>query len=171
MTIPTASLLGFAAWTLALLLGSVGVYRWSHILTGREAITDFPPDRPHGSGWYRRAMRAHSNCLENLPVFTALIVVLAITGMTSPPIKALCLIILGARIFQSLTHVAFTETTTTVSLRFSFFFAQILAMLVIIGLIANNSLHGVGGTMTVNLQSRTVAEQLKPLSTTQGTDD
>lgn len=38
MTIPIWVLLGFAGWTLLTLFGTVGVYRWSHILTGRVPI-------------------------------------------------------------------------------------------------------------------------------------
>jgi len=38
MPIPVWVLLGFAAWTLFILFTTVGVYRWSRILTGRTAI-------------------------------------------------------------------------------------------------------------------------------------
>jgi len=33
MTIPVWALLGFAAWTVVLLLGTVGVYRWASWLS------------------------------------------------------------------------------------------------------------------------------------------
>jgi hypothetical protein len=36
MTIPLWVLLGFAAWTLLTLFTTVGVYRWTRILTGRS---------------------------------------------------------------------------------------------------------------------------------------
>ena len=67
MTIPVWVLLGFAGWTLATLLGSVGLYRWSRILTGKAQIREFRADVPHGSDWYQRAMRAHANCIETSP--------------------------------------------------------------------------------------------------------
>ncbi len=67
MPIPVWVLLGFAAWTLLLLFATVGVYRWSRILTGRTAIATWRADESQGSEWYRRAMRAHMNCIENLP--------------------------------------------------------------------------------------------------------
>ena len=73
MTIPMWMLLGFAAWTVALLLFTVGIYRWSRILTGRVPIREFRADRIEGDDWYRRAMRAHANCIENLPVFGAIV--------------------------------------------------------------------------------------------------
>lgn len=52
MTIPMWVLLAFAAWTLAVLMGSVGVYRWSRILTGRASLREWRPDVPQGSEWY-----------------------------------------------------------------------------------------------------------------------
>jgi hypothetical protein len=69
MTIPVWVLLGFAAWTLLTLFTTVGVYRWARILTGRAAISERRADEVQGSEWYRRAMRAHLNCVENLPVY------------------------------------------------------------------------------------------------------
>jgi hypothetical protein len=36
VSIPVLALLAFAVWTLLLLFGSVGVYRWSRILSGRR---------------------------------------------------------------------------------------------------------------------------------------
>ena len=63
MTIPQWALLGFAVWTLLVLFGTVGVYRWSRILTGRVRISDWQANQPQGSDWYRRAMRAHMNCV------------------------------------------------------------------------------------------------------------
>lgn len=46
MTVPVWVLLGFAGWTLSTLSLSVGVYRWSRILTGPSAGAGCPP----GSG-------------------------------------------------------------------------------------------------------------------------
>ena len=44
MTVPQWALLGFSVWTLLVLFGTVGVYRWARILTGRARI--FPNGRP-----------------------------------------------------------------------------------------------------------------------------
>ena len=78
MSVPVWMLLGFAAWTVLLLLATVGVYRWSRILTGRMAIRNFRADQVEGAEWYKRAMRAHANCVENLPVFGAIVIALYI---------------------------------------------------------------------------------------------
>ncbi len=83
MTVPQWALLGFAVWTLLVLFGTVGVYRWSRILTGRVGISEWQADQPQGSEWYQRAMRAHMNCVENLPVFAALVLCATATGANS----------------------------------------------------------------------------------------
>ena len=71
--VPVWMLVGFATWTVLLLLATVGVYRWSRILTGRMPIRSFRADQIEGADWYIRAMRAHANCVENLPVFGAIV--------------------------------------------------------------------------------------------------
>jgi uncharacterized MAPEG superfamily protein len=128
MTIPLWVLLGFAAWTLAVLLGTVGVYRWSRILSGIANLNEFPADIPHGDDWYRRAMRAHANCLENLPIYTAIVVVIVATGTRSPILDILATLLLLARIMQTIIHIGFKQNNTIVGFRFFFFFTQLICM-------------------------------------------
>src|SRR5215207_9361876 len=137
MSVPVLVLLAFAVWTLLTLFGSVGVYRWSRILTGRASIAEWRADLPQGSGWYQRAMRAHMNCVENLPIYTALVVALTAPGLRSPTIDRLSIAILTARVAQTLTHIVLPPTNRAASLRFTFFFAQavcMIAMGILIGL-------------------------------------
>jgi len=91
MSIPLWVLLGFAAWTLLTLFATVGVYRWTRILSGRTGIAEWRADEPQGSDWYRRAQRAHMNCLENLPVYTALVIVLYVRQIDTTALDALAL--------------------------------------------------------------------------------
>jgi uncharacterized MAPEG superfamily protein len=128
MTIPVWVLLLFAGWTLATLLATVGVYRWSRILTGRAALSEFRADEQHGSEWYRRAMRAHANCVENLPVYAAVVVAIVASGVRSPMLDMLAVVLLAARALQTVTHVAFEQTDAVVGVRFAFFFIQIVCM-------------------------------------------
>lgn len=139
MTVPVWMLLGFAAWTVLLLLFTVGIYRWSRILTGRVPIRDFRADRVEGDDWYRRAMRAHANCVENLPVFGAIVFALFVSGTTGPAVNFLSVGILAARILQSLVHVGLVQTNTVVAFRFAFFFAQILGFLALIVMVVRFS--------------------------------
>ncbi|HXJ34827.1 MAG TPA: MAPEG family protein [Candidatus Eisenbacteria bacterium] len=128
MSVPVLVLLLFAGWTLATLLATVGVYRWSHILTGRAALSEFRADEQQGSDWYRRAMRAHANCLENLPLYAAIVVAIVASGARSPTLDTLAVVMLAARVLQTLTHVTFPQTDPVVGVRFAFFFTQLVCM-------------------------------------------
>jgi uncharacterized MAPEG superfamily protein len=134
--LPELMLLGFAAWTLVLLIATVGVYRLSRISRGRAGMGDFRADRVEGQDWYVRSMRAHANCVENLPVFAVLVYVLRASGIVDPAVDPLCAVILAARISQSLVHVCWRQTDRVVSVRFAFFFVQLLSFCVLIALIA-----------------------------------
>lgn len=128
MTIPVWILLGFAAWTVLSLCASVGVYRWSRILTGRSDIHEFPADKPEGSDLYRRSMRAHANCVENLPLYTAVVVIIVVSGVDSIVLDRLSILLLAARIIQTSVHIAFEQTSKVVWIRFSMFATQITCM-------------------------------------------
>jgi uncharacterized MAPEG superfamily protein len=129
MTIPVWVLLLFAGWTLATLLATVGVYRWSRILTGRAALSEFRADEQQGSEWYRRAMRAHANCVENLPVYAAIVVAIEASGVRSPALDTLAIVLLAGRVLQTVTHVAVEQTNAVVGVRFAFFFTQLVCMI------------------------------------------
>jgi uncharacterized MAPEG superfamily protein len=135
MTIPVWALLAFAAWTLVLLLTTVGVYRWTRILTGRAPIRGFRADDVEGSDWYRRAMRAHANCIGNLPVFAAIVFALSAGNVRGNWVDTLTMVIIVARVLQSLVHVSLPQMNTATSIRFAFFLMQIVAMFVLIAMI------------------------------------
>ena len=142
MNVPVWMLLGFAAWTVVLLLATVGVYRWSQILTGRVAIRNFRADQVDGADWYKRAMRAHANCVENLPVFGAIVVALYVGNVGGALVDGLAAAILVARVMQSLVHVCLVQTNAVASVRFGFFFVQIASFLWLIGIIVVTRLGG-----------------------------
>jgi uncharacterized MAPEG superfamily protein len=131
-------LLGFATWTALLLLFTIGIYRWSRIFTGRMPIRNFPADAAGGEEWYRRATRAHANCIENLPVFGAIVFALHVGKVTGTLVDALAVAVLVARIVQSLVHVCFVHTNTIASVRFGFFFVQFVCFFWLIGIIVSN---------------------------------
>jgi uncharacterized MAPEG superfamily protein len=135
VTLPVWMLLGFATWTALLLLLTVGIYRWSRIFTGRVAIRNFPADAAGGEEWYRRATRAHANCIENLPVFGAIVFALHVAQVGGSLVDALAVIVLVARVCQSLVHVCFTHSDTVASFRFGFFFVQFTCFFLLIGML------------------------------------
>ena len=132
MTIPQWTLLGFTAWTLALLMATVGVYRWANILMSKARIASFRSDQLEGEDWYRRGTRAHANCIENLPVFGAIVYVITAIGLQGPMVDTLCIAILAARICQSTVHVSHVQTDSLVAVRFSFFSVQLVCFLALI---------------------------------------
>lgn len=135
MNMPLTTLLGFATWTLLVLMATIGVHRWTMIMSGRAQIHTFPADAPDGPGWYKRATRAHANCIENLPVYASIVLVLITVGVSGPMVDALCCVVLGARICQTSVHIAFEQSARVVSFRFSFFTIQLLSMLWLVLLI------------------------------------
>ena len=135
MTVPVWMLLGFAAWTVMLLMATVGIYRWSRILTGTARIASFRADQIEGAGWYQRGTRAHANCIENLPVFGAIVLALQAGNIGGPLVDGLSIAILAARIVQSLVHVCFVQTDAMVSVRFSFFSVQLACFIWLIAII------------------------------------
>ena len=140
MTIPQWTLLGFAAWTLLLLMATVGVYRWGAILFAKAAIASFPHDAPQGADWYQRGTRAHANCIENLPVFGAIVYLISILGVEGPLVDALCIATLAARIVQSCVHISHVQTNAFVAVRFSFYSVQLVRFLVLIVMLMSQGL-------------------------------
>ena len=128
MNIPVLILLGFAAWTLVILSIGVGGYRWVLILSGRASVAGWRADAPQGADWYQRVMRAHMNCVENLPVYGAIVVALTVAGLQSPLFDSLSETMMAARIGQTLIHVALRQTNAVVSVRFTLFSIQLICM-------------------------------------------
>ena len=126
MSIPVWAVLAFAAWTIAILMLGVGVYRWSLILAGKADLKSFPGDEPHGSPLYRRAVRAHANCIENLPVFTAIVFAVQASGMHSSTLDVLSLGVVAARVVQTSAHLA-SGSNAAIAVRSTFFSVQLAA--------------------------------------------
>ncbi|VVP67990.1 hypothetical protein PS918_00664 [Pseudomonas fluorescens] len=137
MTTPMWMLLGFTTWTLLLLMATVGVYRWVRILFSNVPIASFRSDRPEGEDWYRRGMRAHANCVENLPVFAAIVWVISALGIDGPAVSYLSIIVLIARVCQSLVHVSHVQTDPFVAVRFSFYCVQLVCFFALIAIAAS----------------------------------
>ena len=141
MTVPVWMLLGFATWTLMLLTAFVGLYRWVNILLRKAPISSFRSDQLEGADWYKRGTRAHANCVENLPVFGAIVFAISATGVSGFAVDALCTLVLIARICQSLVHVSHPQTDALVAVRFSFFSVQLICFFALIVMVARHALQ------------------------------
>jgi len=113
----------FALWT-ALLAISVPIWRIILVASGLARTTDFTPGEAHGSPVYWRLNRAHVNAAENLAIFAALTIAGIASGLTDAMFGQLCLIAAGARILQSLIHIASGASLAIVA-RFIAFAVQI----------------------------------------------
>lgn len=125
---PSATaLVGFAAWTLILVL-MIGLMRAFAVVTGKRAPNQFDPGGSDFGEFSGRVCRAHANCYENLPIFGALIAVALITGRQGAT-DGLAMWFLAARIGQSLVHLISTSNLA-VNIRFAFYLAQWFMMAV-----------------------------------------
>lgn len=121
MTHSLLALLGFAAWTLLLLMG-IAILRSYYTLLGGRYANSFAVMGEDVSPFSARLCRAHANCYENLPTFAAIIAVAALSGnaqITEP----LALWALAARVAQSTVHLISTRNRA-VMLRFSLLMVQ-----------------------------------------------
>ena len=142
MTLPQWMLMAFALWTIGVLTFTIGAHRWNLILRAGRGIHSFPADASDGPDWYRRATRAHANCVENLPVFGALVVLASLTSTASTLLDVLACVVVAARIGQTIAHVGFRESGRSVSVRFGFFVAQLCSMVVMAVAIAAHARGG-----------------------------
>lgn len=116
------ALIGFAAWTLALVALAVG-WRVVEVLRGRAANSWTRGAAAEVPAFVKRAEHAHLNCLENLPIFAVIVLVAQALGK-SPVVDGVAAFVLYARLAQSITHLIGTSHWL-VLIRATFFTVQI----------------------------------------------
>jgi uncharacterized MAPEG superfamily protein len=121
MSTTLLALLGFTCWALFLLV-LMEVIRSKLVLTGAVAANGFDPQNSSLSPFMQRLARAHANCVEGLPIFGGLMVVAILAGKTHIT-DPLAYVFLGARILQSVIHLASTSPAAVTS-RFAAFAVQ-----------------------------------------------
>lgn len=122
MTPTLLALLGFLCWTLALLVLMEAI-RSKLVLTKAVPANGFTPDNAGLSPFMQRLARAHANCLEGLPLFGGFMLLAVVAGKSAVT-DPLALTLLGARIVQSLIHLASTSPAA-VTARFCAFAVQV----------------------------------------------
>jgi hypothetical protein len=111
-----------------LLVASIGMHRLYIASTSDKAANTFLPTGEDVGRFAVRLARAHANCYEFLPFALAVLVYAAATE-SSALTDGLAYYFLIARIGQSATHLVSTSTTA-VFIRFAFFLAQVVILLV-----------------------------------------
>lgn len=128
------ALLGFAGWTL-LLVTIVFLYRGLRFLGGTP-INSWPraEKNENDAPMVRRIADAHSNCLENLPVFAAIVLVAAQLNRLEA-INGLAQWVLYARLGQTMAHLSGTGPGN-VLVRASFWAVQLALFFVMMVVVA-----------------------------------
>ena len=138
MTLPLWCLLFFVVWTLLIVLVGIGAFRVASVLAGKASPRAFPGDTPHGPEWYRRVMRAHANCVENLPLFAAVVLVGHVAGVRDPTFDLLAQAYVFGRVGQTVAHVA-SGRSMVINVRFAFFCVQLVSLAGMIGRIVTSA--------------------------------
>ena len=71
-------------------------------------------------------MRAHANCVENLPVFAAIVLAEQAAGAHSPMLDVLAVSVVAARVVQTSAHLA-SGSNAAIAVRFTFLSVQLAA--------------------------------------------
>jgi len=124
MTAFTAVLL-YAAWTLLLPVVYAGTIRVPMIVAGRKKADHWERGKPGDDPPVLMRMKnAHLNCVENFPIFAAVVVIAALLGRM-PAIDSIAAYVLYARIVQTVAHVAGTSLPL-IAIRGAFYAFQVL---------------------------------------------
>ncbi len=115
------ALLGYIGWTTFILL-VLGTYRTALTLSGKKAANSFSPAGDDVSPFSGRLCRAHANCYEYFPIVGGLLLYALATNQ-SDVTNGLALIMLAARVVQSLIHIV-SISVMAVKVRFFFFLVQ-----------------------------------------------
>jgi uncharacterized MAPEG superfamily protein len=126
MTTPLYALIGFVFWSVLLVI-AIGTVRILQVITGKRRANEFNSGTQHGGDSYWRLNRAHLNCLENLPLFAAVVLVGAAIGAGSETMDMLARVFIGARVCQSLVHIA-SGSVMAVNIRFTFYLIQLFCL-------------------------------------------
>lgn len=127
MTPTAVALLGFAAWTILLVM-TLGVLRTGLVFAGQKKANEFKASGDDLAGFGARLTRAHANCYENLPVAGAILLYAIATSQTAIT-DELAFAFLGARLLQSLTHLLSTSRPAVLA-RFAFFLVQLVIIII-----------------------------------------
>ena len=98
------ALVFYALWAIALVL-MIAIDRLLLIVRGQVKNNEFLSGVPHGNDSYWRINRAQINTTENLPIFAVIVLAAWIAGSESPLFNLLAMVVLVARIVQSVIHI------------------------------------------------------------------
>jgi uncharacterized MAPEG superfamily protein len=115
-------LLGYITWILVLLVW-LAVYRTLLVAKKQQAVNDFKADGSNSPAFGERLARAQGNCVESF-AFIGGLMLLALATDSAAITNDLAMLLLAARLGQSITHLISTSVLA-VQIRFAFFLAQV----------------------------------------------
>ena len=116
------SLLGYITWILILLVW-IAAYRTLLVAKKEQAVNGFKSDGSNSPAFGEQLARALGNCVESF-AFIGGLMLLALATNSAAITNGLALLLLAARLGQSITHLISTSVLA-VQIRFAFFLAQI----------------------------------------------
>jgi uncharacterized MAPEG superfamily protein len=117
------ALIVYALWTIALAL-AVAAARVQLVARGKAKLESFTPGAPHGGALYWRLNRAHINATENLAIFASVVLCGWVVGLETVTFNELAVVVIAARIVQTLIHIA-SGAAWAINSRFLAFAVQI----------------------------------------------
>lgn len=127
MSVTAQALCGLVLWSVVLTFMLVFT-RVGAVMRGEKQLNAFQADGKDLNAFGQRMTRAHANSLENLAGAAALLLLAIATGQTAVT-DGLAFAYLGARIAQSVVHIASTAPPA-VMLRATFFSVQMILLIV-----------------------------------------
>ena len=94
---------------------------------GLSDAVGYPADPKPQSAWATRLMKAHSNSVENLVVFAALVLVAHAAGISNGVTATACVVYFCARVVQVLSHTFAVPWVRTLAFAVGFFSQATLA--------------------------------------------
>ena len=123
----------YAGWILVLAL-FYALPRVPQALLGQKRIDSWERGKESTDPMFlQRAKSAHLNCLENFPVFAAVVAIAGLMGQIDA-INGLAAFVLYARIGQTVSHILGTSFILVMS-RATFFLAQVFLTLYMVYLL------------------------------------
>ena len=112
------------AWSAALCVVLIVPAALGHLRqVGVPALAGNRENTPAATGWAGRAKRAHTNMLENLPPFAALVLVVVVAGKTSATTTMAAELFLIGRVVHAVAYIAGIAPVRTLG-----FFVGVIAM-------------------------------------------
>ena len=124
-------------WYLALVTAFTGLLWIPYILDrvkvwGLTDAVGYPADPKPQAPWAQRLKRAHSNAVENLVVFAALVLVANAAGVTSAAIGTAAVVYFWARVVHAIAYTGAWPWVRTLAFAVGLFCCAVIAWQVLV---------------------------------------